>query len=202
MARIPGSELDHLPHHIENQWVKNLKKGDILSFNELFGFYGRRLYHFSFRYLRSEHECEELVQEVFTRVWERRSELKEDLSFRSYIFTIAFNIIRKHFRSRLLADSYLASQGSRDLDLGTAENVDFSLLKSKLDEVVSRLPSRRRDVFIKSRFEGLSVKEIADEMNISRKTVENQLTEALKYIRSHLTSLRLSGLLFFYLFIS
>jgi RNA polymerase sigma-70 factor (family 1) len=194
--------LDPLPHHIENQLVKNLKKGDILAFNELFGYYGRRLYHFSFRYLRSEPECEELVQEVFTRVWEKRSELKEDLSFRSYIFTIAFNIIRKHFHSRLQEGNYVGSQAVEDLNLETSENVDFNLLKSKLDDLVSMLPSRRKEIFTKSRFEGLSVKEIAAAMNISKKTVENQLTEALRFIRSHLTNEHLMGLLFFYLFIS
>jgi len=194
--------VNHLPHHIENECVKKLKKGDILAFNELFGYYGRRLYHFSYRYLRSEPECEELVQEVFTRVWEKRSELKEELSFRSYIFTIAFNIIRKYFRSRMQAGSYLGSQAKEDLNLVTTDNLDFNLLKIKLDNLVSRLPVRRREIFTKSRFEGLSVKEIATAMNISKKTVENQLTEALKFIRSHLTSERITGLLFFYLFIS
>ncbi len=194
--------MNHLPHHIENECVKKLKKGDILAFNELFGYYGRRLYHFSYRYLRSEPECEELVQEVFTRVWEKRSELKEELSFRSYIFTIAFNIIRKYFRSRMQAGSYLGSQAKEDLNLVTTDNLDFNLLKIKLDNLVSRLPVRRREIFTKSRFEGLSVKEIATAMNISKKTVENQLTEALKFIRSHLTSERITGLLFFYLFIS
>ena len=194
--------MNHLPHHIENECVKKLKKGDILAFNELFGYYGRRLYHFSYRYLRSEPECEELVQEVFTRVWEKRSELKEELSFRSYIFTIAFNIIRKYFRSRVQAGSYLGSQAKEDLNLVTTDNVDFNLLKNKLDDLVSRLPVRRREIFTRSRFEGLSVKEIATAMNISKKTVENQLTEALKFIRSHLTSERITGLLFFYLFVS
>jgi RNA polymerase sigma-70 factor (ECF subfamily) len=90
----------------------------------------------------------------------------------------------------------------QDFELETAKKVDFNLLKSKLDDLVSKLPSRRKEIFTKSRFEGLSVKEIADEMNISKKTVENQLTEALKFIRNHLTSQHLTGLLFFYLFIS
>ena len=194
--------MNHLPHHIENECVKKLKKGDILAFNELFIYYGRRLYHFSYRYLRSEPECEELVQEVFTRVWEKRSELKEELSFRSYIFTIAFNIIRKHFRSRMQTGSYLESQAREDLNLVMTDNVDFDLLKNKLDDLVSRLPVRRREIFTKSRFEGLSVKEIATAMNISKKTVENQLTEALRFIRSHLTSGHITGLLFFCLFVS
>jgi len=193
--------LHHLPQHIEEQWVRNLKSGDIQAFNELFGYYGGRLYHFSYRYLRSEAECEELVQEVFTRIWEKRSELKEDLSFRSYIFTIAFNIIRKYFRSRVQAKSYYESQMMEDFQLETSQRINFNSLKSRLDALVSMLPLRRREIFMKSRMEGLSIKEIADEMQISKKTVENQLTEALKFIRSHLTDERIAGILFLYLFI-
>jgi RNA polymerase sigma-70 factor (family 1) len=193
--------LHQLPHHIEEQWVKNLKNDDIQAFNELFGYYGRRLYHFSYRYLRSEPECEELVQEVFTRVWEKRSELKEDLSFRSYIFTIAFNIIRKYFRSRVQAISYYESRMMEDFQMETSQKINFNSLKSRLENLVSMLPVRRREIFIKSRMEGLSVKEIAGDMKISKKTVENQLTEALKFIRSHLTDERMAGVLFLYLFI-
>jgi RNA polymerase sigma-70 factor (family 1) len=193
--------LHHLPSHIEEQWVKDLKSGNIQAFNELFEYYGQRIYHFSYRYLRSEPECEELVQEVFTRVWEKRSDLKEDLSFRSYIFTIAFNIIRKLFRSRVQEKTYYESQMLKDFQLETTEKINFNSLKTRLDNLVSRLPGRRRQIFIKSRMEGLSVKEIAGEMRISKKTVENQLTEALKFIRSHLTGERLAGILFLYLFI-
>jgi len=193
--------LEHLPHHIENQLVRSLKRGDMLAFNELFGYYGRRLYYFSFGYLRSEPECEELVQEVFTKVWEKRTALKEELSFRSYIFTIAFNIIRKHFRNRSLVNTYLKSQVMDDFNLDTIEKVDFNSLKSRLDDLVSKLPLRRKEIFTKSRFEGLSVKEIAADLNISKKTVENQLTEALRFIRHNLTDERIVGLLFVYLFI-
>jgi RNA polymerase sigma-70 factor (family 1) len=193
--------LNLLPHHIEQQLVKDLKNDNILAFNELFGYYGRRLYHFSFRYLHSEAECEELVQEVFTRVWEKRFDLDEDLSFRSYIFTIAFNIIRKHFRSRTMANAYYEKQLLDDFDLGTAEHIDFNSLKQQLENIISQLPVRRREIFTKSRIEGLSAKEIAHDLNISRKTVENQLTEALRYVRKHFANEHLVGLLFFYLFI-
>jgi RNA polymerase sigma-70 factor (family 1) len=193
--------LHHLPHHIEEQWVKNLKSGDIEAFNELFGYYGQRLYHFSYRYLRSEPECEELVQEVFTRIWEKHSELKEDLSFRSYIFTIAFNIIRKYFRSRIQAKAYYESQLMEDFHLETSQKINFNSLKNQLNNLVSMLPVRRREIFMKSRMEGLSIREIADDLKISKKTVENQLTEALKFIRNHLMDERLAGILFLYLFV-
>ena len=191
-----------IPRNIEMQLVRNLKKGDILAFNELFDFYSKRLYSFSMGYLKSDAECEELVQEVFTKVWERRSELKEEYSFRSYLFTIAFNIIRKYFRSRLQQTRYVASSVFNDFHFETDENIDFNSLQKHIENIVAALPSRRREIFTKSRFEGLSVCEIAKELNISKKTVENQLTEALKFIRKNLTSDNIALALFFFLFIS
>ncbi len=191
-----------IPRNIEEQLVKKLKKGDILAFNELFDFYGKRLYSFSMGYLKSDPECEELVQEVFTKVWERRSELKEELSFRSYLFTIAFNIIRKYFRSRIQQSKYIESSVLNDFHLETSENIDYNSLKKHIEDIVSAMPARRKEIFIKSRFEGLSVCEIAQELNISRKTVENQLTEALKFLRNNLTRNQLALALFFSLFVS
>ncbi len=191
-----------MPRNIEEQLVKNLKKGDIIAFNELFNFYSKRLYSFSMGYLKSDKECEELVQEVFTKVWERRSELKEELSFRSYIFTIAFNIIRKYFRSRLQQSRFFESSVYNDFHLETSENIDFNSLKKHIEKIASAMPARRREIFTKSRFEGLSVCEIARELNISKKTVENQLTEALKFVRNNLSRDNIALVLFFFLFVS
>ncbi len=191
-----------LTHHSEFQLVKDLRKGSVLAFNTLFHHYSNRLYQFSLRYLKSEEEAEELVQEVFTKVWEKRSELKAELSFNSYLFTIAFNVIRKYFRRKVHATDYLKSKLNDDLNLDTVSRINYDSLKRHLDNLISLLPSRRREIFVKSRYEGFSVKEIAEEMKISKKTVENQLTEALKFLRTHLSREQLAGLLFFFLFIS
>lgn len=170
----------------EDYLIKCLSKGDIHAFNTLFKAYSGRLYHFAKFYLKSNAESEELVQEVFTRVWEKRKGLKHDLSFKSYLFTIAFNIIRKHFRTRHYDNEYLKSLIKTDFDLQTIEKVSFESLYDHLKDLVDRMPSRRREIFIKSRYEGLSIKEISEDMEISHKTVENQLTVALKFIRANL----------------
>ncbi|MBK7133513.1 MAG: RNA polymerase sigma-70 factor [Bacteroidales bacterium] len=189
---------------IENEarLVKNLSEGNLLAFNSFFKAYGNRLYRFALGYLKSEEEAEELVQEVFTVVWEKRENLKEELSFKSYLFTIAFNIIRKHFRTKAQLSEYLKAGTIDELDTNTTEKITFDSLFQYVNELVSKLPERRRLIFIKSRFEGLSVKEIAEELNISHKTVENQLTDALKFIRTNLNKKEISAILFFVLFIS
>ena len=187
---------------IESELVKSLSRGEIKAFNELFQIYGNRIFRFALGYLKSEADAEELVQDVFMKIWEKRSELKDNLSFKAYIFTIAFNIIRKHFVKKALTNRYFEQQVIEDADLSTIQNIDFQSTKNAIDHLVEQLPARRKEVFIKSRFEGLTVKEIADELGTSPKTVENQLGEALKFIREHLNKEDFAGFLFFFLFYS
>jgi len=186
----------------ESQLVRNLSKGNHLAFNTLFKIYSGRLYRFAFGYLKSEAEAEELVQEVFTIIWEKRADLKAELSFKSYLFTIAFNIIKKYFRSKSYLSKYFKNEIITDLDIQTSEKITHDSTYQYINELVNQLPTRRKEIFIKSRFQGLSIKEIAEELHISHKTVENQLTDAIRYIRKNLIRENLSILLFFALFIS
>ncbi len=186
----------------ESLLVRNLSKGNLLAFNTLYKEYSGRLYRFAIGYLKSEAEAEELVQEVFTIIWEKRSDLKEELSFKSFLFTIAFNIIRKHFRTKAYLSDYLETGISADLDMQTPQKINYDSLYQYITELVNQMPARRREIFIKSRFEGHSIKEIAEELKISHKTVENQLTDALKLIRTNLNRESIPVILFFILFIS
>lgn len=82
-----------------------------------------------------------------------------------------------------------------DLDQQTSEKITYDSLQKYITEIVNQLPPRRKEIFIKSRFEGLTVKEIAEEMEISHKTVENQLTDALKFIRINLIRENINAIL-------
>jgi RNA polymerase sigma-70 factor (family 1) len=170
----------------DNLLVQNLSKSNILAFNSLYKKYSRRLYRFAYGYLKSEEEAEELVQEVFTIIWEKRKELKEELSFKSFLFSIAFNIIRKHFRTKAYLTEYLKSGVRSELDLQTTNQVVYNSLFKFIFDVVNQLPQRRKEIFNMSRVQGCSIKEIAEELKISHKTVENQLSSALKFIRTNL----------------
>ena len=185
----------------EVKLVKNLSRGNLLAFNILFRCYSGRLYRFAYGYLKSDEESEELVQEVFTRIWEKRKELKSELSFKSYLFTIAFNIIKKHYRKEACELKYFKTKLNDDLDLETTQKVTYNSLYQYITELVDKLPLRRREIFIKSRFEGLSTQEIAEDLKINHKTVENQLSDALRYIRSKLKSEILPFILFSSLFV-
>ncbi|OFX39265.1 MAG: hypothetical protein A2X05_12505 [Bacteroidetes bacterium GWE2_41_25] len=166
--------------------VRHLARGNLLAFNTLFKEYGNRLYRFALGYLKSESEAEDVVQEVFTIIWEKRASLKEDLSFRSYLFTIAFNIIRKHFRTKAYLAEYFKARNVIEQDLQTLNEITYRSLNQYIAKLIDQLPERRREIFIKSRFEGKSIKEIAEELKISHKTVENHITDVLRFIRKNI----------------
>jgi RNA polymerase sigma-70 factor (family 1) len=194
--------MQYLTAKNESLLIKELTKGNLLAFNTLYKEYSARLYRFAYAYLKSEEEAEELVQEVFTIIWEKRTAIREELSFKSFLFTIAFNIIRKHFRTKAYLTEYFKSTADQPPDSQTSEKIAYDSLYQYIRELVEKLPLRRKEIFVKSRFDGLTIKEIAEELNISHKTVENQLTEALKFIRTNLNREDITLLLFFILFIS
>lgn len=185
----------------EEQLVKGVSNGNILAFNTLYKAYSNRLYRFAFGYLKSEEEAEELVQEVFTIIWEKRNDLKEELSFKSYLFAIAFNIIRKHFRTKSYLYEYLKTEINIEQDIQTSQKITYNSLYDYITGLVNQLPDRCKEIFVKSRFQGYSIKEIAEEFGISHKTVENQLTHALKFIRTNLNRENITYIFLLFLFI-
>ena len=184
--------------------VENLQKGDVKAFDDLFNKYSSRLFSFSLKYLKSNEEAEEVVQEVFLYIWDKRDGLKPDQSFNSYIFTIAYNIIKKYFikksRDNAFKDDLIYSllQQENKLD----QIIDYKFLLEKVEKYIEALPKRRKEIFVKRKYDGLSVKQIAKELGISPNTVENQLASAQKQIHEELQKEKLAGLLFFVLFIS
>lgn len=185
----------------ERKLIKRLGKGNVQAFNAIFKEYSNRLFLFALSYLKSEVEAEELVQEVFTIIWEKRANLKDDLSFKSYIFTIAFNIIKKHFRTKAQLSKYFNCNVYNDWDNDTSQSISYENIRQYIKEIASQLPEKRKEIFLKSRFEGKKNKEISHELNISQKTVEAQLTHALKFIRNNINKELIPILLFCNLFI-
>ncbi len=190
-------------HSSDYNLITGLKKDDHDSFRVLFNRYSKALFQFSLRYLKSNEAAEDVVQEVFTKIWNNRKELKSETSFKSYLFTIALNSIRKQFnklsrfnevRHDILLD---ISQNTSEFDI----REDYQSLLDKLDELINRMPEKRKQVFIKKKLEEKSLKEIALEMDITAKTVEYHITEAIKFLKKEFTSLQIKGMIFFYLFV-
>ena len=189
---------------IEQELILALKSGSINAFKSLFDNYSQKLYRFSLAYLKSETEAEDIVQDVFLKIWENRMSLKAGTSFQSYLFTIAFNSNQKNFNKRVRNDKFkldlfewLASD-----NLSMEDQINFELLLKKLELLIDQMPIRRKEIFLKRKKEGKSVQSIALEMGISEKTVENQITEAMNSLRKSFKNERFSGNSFYLMFIA
>lgn len=190
------------PAYSDKELIRRLKSDDIEAFNQIFYAYSSKLYHFAYGYLKSKEDAEEMVQEIFTKIWDKRADIKEEYQFRSYLFSIAFNYIKKQFRAKALINKYIEfATPVYTKTEQTKEEVDYASLKSMVDQLVDQMPEKRKAVFVKSRFEGKNVKDISLEMDISQSTVENHLNQALRFLRRHLKDENLASLLFFCLFI-
>ncbi|TKG89403.1 RNA polymerase sigma-70 factor [Puteibacter caeruleilacunae] len=189
--------------NIDSHEVEKLKTGDVKSFDRLFNKYSDRLYRFALKYLKSVEDAEEVVQGVFLYIWENKEGLKPELSFNSYLFTIALNMIKKQFQKKArendFKDDILCTFLEADDSLDQV--IDYKFLLKKVEAIIESMPEKRKEVFIKRKYNDLPIKDIAAEMNISPNTVENHLSAAQKYILKELEREKLAGLLFFMLFI-
>jgi RNA polymerase sigma-70 factor (family 1) len=167
------------------QLVKSLKKGDIFAFNELFYKYSQKVYNFSMQHLKNEEDVKDLVQEIFTKIWDIREKIDEKKSFNAFLFTISLNTIRDYFRkqvkNRKLITKWL--EKAEFYSESTLESIELASLEKAVETVVEQLPPKRQMVFRLSRNEGLSNDEIAERLNIEKKTVENHLNLALRHLR-------------------
>lgn len=181
-----------------------LQKGDVEAFDLVYEKYAGRLYGFTLKYLKSTDETEELVQSVFLKVWENYKTLKKESSFKSYLFTIAYNEICNTFRRRSHLQKFIGEQliENSQTSSETEELIDFNSIRVQIDKIIAKLPERQRTIFLKSREEGKSNKEIANELGLSSGTVDNYISESLKFIRSSLQDKKISALLLFSLFLS
>jgi RNA polymerase sigma-70 factor (ECF subfamily) len=187
---------------IEKKLLSQLLNDDVKAFDRLFHFYSRRLYRFAFSLLKNKEDAEGIVQEVFLRVWDKRAGIDTSKSFKSFLFTISYHLIMDALRLRLKEKAYLShlEKFFNIEELTSEQEADYNLLKSKVDEVVEELPEKRKQIYKLSREEGLSHKEISEKLNITVKTVENQITLAIKHLKSRLGRELLAVLLFISLF--
>ena len=161
---------------------------DALAYRELFIIYHQKLVAFSTSITRCIQSSEEIVSDVFMKIWEKKDSLIPDLSFNAYVQTIARNEILKMIRRSVLEHAkqhYLAGDPASNSS-ATENMVGFSELTSLYREVISRLSDRRRQIFLMNREVGLSVDEIARMTELSVRTVENHIFQATRIVRNEL----------------
>ncbi|MBV6647733.1 MAG: RNA polymerase sigma-70 factor [Cyclobacteriaceae bacterium] len=167
--------------------VQEVKGGSLDAFDELFHRYSKRLWSFTNGMIKSAEESEEIVQDVFLKIWEGRDKLDPTASFNSFIFTIAKNQVLNVFRKRVNERKYLHQLALPTSEKSyTEDQVIYRELSIISSTAINSLPPKRRMIFRMSREQGMTYDEIARSMGISKKTVENQMTMALKMLRSYL----------------
>lgn len=169
--------------------ICSLRAGDSSAFDALFVKYEGRLYGFCLKLLRSPEEAEEIVQEVFLRIWENRATLDEQLLFNAYLIRMAKNLIFNKLKRRVTQHAYehYHRHHRQVASFSTEEDVNYSLLTELTGQVIDQFPPRRKQIFHLSRSQGKTNQQIAEQLNISVSTVENHLNVALKLLRQRLT---------------
>lgn len=185
----------------DSKYIELLKNGNYQAFDTLFKKYAEKLYAFALSITRSPYVAEEITQITFLKVWDRRHLLKEHFSFKSYLFSIVYNetisFLRKENSEKAKISHYTSSIDFKSDE--TEFKIEFRNLENIAKQVINNFPEKRKEIFILSREQGFTNKEIANQLNISVKTVENQMTKALHTLKEQLGKYDILGLLFYFI---
>ena len=183
----------------EIELIRAFKKGNTIAFEKLFQKYHKKLYAFLFHLLHSKEDAEEIVQETFIKIWEKREDFIEGYSFNSFLFTIAknafLNLNRKKINRRVF-ENHL--DFLEEISTGkTDDYVIFQETRNIINTIIEGLPPKRKEIFLLRRIEDLTRKEISEKLGISVITVDNQLTKANNYLKEQLKKYSLLLLILF-----
>ncbi|UCH10721.1 MAG: RNA polymerase sigma-70 factor [Fidelibacterota bacterium] len=192
MGNRSGHKPTTEPSRRESRWAERIRAGDARAFEQLFFAYCQSLTSFALRFVQDQDLAEDVVQDVFLRVWTQRSQLDPDRNIKTYLYTAtrnqALNVLR-HSRVKRQSTEELARLDSK---VTTPENqLEQQQVSREVHRAISQLPDRCRTIFTMSRFDRLTYAEIAEILHISVKTVETQMGRALKALRLSLSHLHL-----------
>lgn len=173
---------------LHKEWFRQIAGGDETAFRNLFDTYWEHLYSVALMLTKSEALAEDIVQEIFLKIWNKRTELPEVEKPDSYLFIIARNHIYNVLKQQQREEQY--NKHILDWFEGSKQNPESELLFKEsaelLSKAVANLSTQQRAVYKLAREQGLSYHEVAAQLNISTNTVKNHLSIALKYIREYL----------------
>lgn len=181
------------------QLIDRLKLDDETALAAIYKKYWALLYTSAYHVLKDGHACEDIIQELFIKLWNNRYQIQITFSLRAYLYaSIRYEVYRQIRKGPVRADifdealSYIHSPDAYD-------SMEYKELNIRVSSIVNTLPEKCREVYKLSREDCLSHKEIASQLNISTKTVENHLTKALRHLRTSIGCILLLHIL--YLFI-
>ena len=178
---------------------ENIKNGDLNSFEIVFHQYYGFLCSFAEKITNNPAIAEEIVQDFFVRLWEKREQIDIQTSARSYFYRSIKNLCLNHIQHQKIKEKHHLTIHSEHESDDNLEDAFFEIeLAKKIDESISSLPEKRQEIFRLSRESGLKYHEIAKKLNISIKTVEAQMSLAIKHLKDKLKDYITILLIFLY----
>lgn len=158
------------------------------EFEEMFKTHFKALHSYAYTIIREESHAEEIVQHVFYKLWEKKEALFINQSLKAYLYQSVYNEslnYLKHLKVKKAHQSYVLST-SNEGESASSKKLVVKELEGAIIEALKQLPEQCRTIFQMSRFENLKYREIADQLGLSVKTVENQMGKALRIMRTQL----------------
>jgi RNA polymerase sigma-70 factor, ECF subfamily len=180
-----------------------IQKDDRVAFYHIYDRYSKRLYGFVLRYIKQKEDAEEIVQEVFVKIWESRNKIDAFTSFESFLFTIAYNTTISLLRKRTNEKKYLEHIKSLQQPANSPNLIDeihYNELNDRVQILLNELTPRQKEIFQLSREEGLTHDEIAKKLDIAVNTVKKHMANTLAFLKSNIDSTLTVNLLFISLF--
>lgn len=183
----------------EPQLILSLKNGSYKAFERIYEMYAKRLFAYSVQFTKSQEESEEIVQDVFMRLWTNRAKIRQEDTLRSLLFIMTKHYLINAFRTKINQpeyEEYIQYINERSVDDASCQ-LEYQEFVAKFRAILKTLPETQQKVITLSKIEQFSNKEIADKLSLSEQTVKNQLSLGLKTLKEKLGSLGIYLMLLF-----
>lgn len=179
-----------IDHHDQKDLLRRLRGGDHAAFDKLYHRHSKALYWKLQRMVKDSDEADELLQELFVKVWEKREQIIIQQSFEAYLYRVAQRMAVDYFR-KLARQSRVQDEAFHYTDAMAEDTEELLIAKETrqlLDNAIAQLPEQRQRAFILCKIEGKSHQEAAEIMGISPNTVHNHLVKAMSTVRTYLAN--------------
>jgi RNA polymerase sigma-70 factor (ECF subfamily) len=173
----------------ENELLSLVAAGDRQAFTRLYSQYLDVAYHYVYLFTKSKDEAEEILQEVFVKIWENREKLAEVQSFKNYLFKAAKNRVLDEVRKVQVRHRVFTEikRGKTVNDETTTDTIAYKDYYRVVQQAIEKLPPKRKLIFRMNTENGLSHDEIAAQLGVSKSMVKNQLYKAYEFVRQYLS---------------
>jgi RNA polymerase sigma-70 factor (ECF subfamily) len=183
--------------------ILQLKKGSFEAFDKIYQMYAKCLYAYCLQFTKSPCDSEEIVQDIFVKLWTSREYIRQETTLRSLLFIIAKHHIINAFRSKINQPVYEEYVNYKETisENDPSLQLEYQDFVRKFEKAIQKLPATQRGIIILSKMEGFSNKEIAEKLALSEQTVKNSLSVGIKRLKAELGNAYILYMLLFFKFL-